>query len=276
MKTKKKKVSILYMIMFAFLLVASFIMIVPYIWMILSSLKSNMEILKSTSILPHKVTLQGYKTVFEQAPFIRWFFNSLVTASIITAATVFSSALAGYIFAKFHFVGKRVLFIAILGTMMIPPQLGFIPTYLIIDKLGLLNHLAAIVLPSLVGAFGIFLTRQFITELPSDIIESARIDGAGEFFIFRRIILPLVKPVLSALAIFNFMFAWNNYVWPLIVLNDENKMTLPLALVYFNGVHTTDWNVVMSAAVLVMIPVFVVFLIFQKQFIKGLAMTGFK
>jgi ABC-type glycerol-3-phosphate transport system permease component len=133
-----------------------------------------------------------------------------------------------------------------------------------------------VILPSLVSAFGVFLARQVIEELPYDLIESARIDGAGEFFIFYRIILPLVRPMLSALAIFTFMAAWNNYVWPLIVLNDVEKMTLPLALVYFNGSHVTNFNIIMSASVLIMIPVFIVFLIFQKQFVKGLALTGFK
>ncbi|MFZ7942242.1 carbohydrate ABC transporter permease [Neobacillus sp. 19] len=271
-----KKISFPYILMITFLSIASFIMIIPYLWMVLSSLKGNLEIISSTSILPHKVTFEGYKTVFQDAPFVRWLFNSLFTATIITVATVFSSALSGYIFAKFRFAGKQMIFLVVIATMMIPPQILMIPTYLIIYKLGLIDQLSAVILPSLVSAFGVFLARQAIQELPYDLIESARIDGAGEYFIFYRIILPLVRPMLSALAIFTFMAAWNNYVWPLIVLNDEEKMTLPLALVFFNGSHVTNYNIVMSASVLIMIPVFIVFLIFQKQFVKGLALTGFK
>lgn len=273
---KGRKLGVLHVIMIVFLSLAAFIMIVPYLWMVLSSLKGNLEIINTTSILPHKITFQGYKIVFQQAPFLRWLLNSVITATIITVATVFSSALSGYIFAKFRFAGKQLIFVMILATMMIPPQILMIPTYLIIYKLGMINHLSAVIIPSLVSAFGAFLARQAVEELPFDLVESARIDGASEFYIFARIIIPLVKPMLSALAIFTFMGAWNNYVWPLIVLNDESKMTLPLALVFFNGAHSTNYNVVMSASVLIMIPVFIVFLIFQKQFVKGLAMTGFK
>jgi multiple sugar transport system permease protein len=273
---KDKKASFLYISMITFLVIVSFIMIVPYIWMVLSSLKGNLEIISSTSILPKKVTFEGYKTVFQDAPFLRWLFNSVFTATLITVATVFSSALSGYIFAKFRFAGKQIIFLVVIATMMIPPQILMIPSYLIIYKLGMIDSLSAVILPSLVSAFGVFLARQAIEELPYDLIESARMDGAGEYFIFYRIILPLVRPMLSALAIFTFMAAWNNYVWPLIVLNDEEKMTLPLALVFFNGSHVTNFNIVMSASVLIMIPVFIVFLIFQKQFVKGLALTGFK
>ncbi|TJY42466.1 carbohydrate ABC transporter permease [Cohnella pontilimi] len=262
--------------MFGFLLLSSFIMLVPYLWMVLSSLKGNLEIIRSTDLLPHKVTFEGYKTVFQDAPFMHWLWNSIVTSTAITIVTVFTSALAGYIFAKFRFRGKQVLFIVILATMMIPTQILMIPSYLIIFKLGLINNLLALIIPSLISAFGIFLARQAIDELPYDLMESARMDGAGEFYTFLRIILPLVRPMLSALAIFTFMAAWNNYVWPLIVLNDTEKMTLPLALVFFNGAHVRNFNIIMSASVLVMIPVLVVFLIFQKQFIKGLSMTGFK
>ncbi|MEI0739727.1 carbohydrate ABC transporter permease [Paenibacillus sp. JTLBN-2024] len=205
-----------------------------------------------------------------------WLLNSAVTSVIITAATLFTSALAGYVFAKHQFRGKRIWFLLILATMMIPFQVIMIPTYLITAKLGLVNNLAAIVLPNLVSSYGVFLAKQFIEEIPNDLLEAARIDGAGELKLMVRIIAPLIFPMLSALGIFTFMNAWNNYLWPLIVLNDTEKMTVPLALVYFNGTHVVNYNVVMSAAVLITIPVIVVFLIFQKQFVKGLTMTGMK
>ncbi|WP_334076879.1 carbohydrate ABC transporter permease [Paenibacillus sanfengchensis] len=260
-----------------FLAVAACIMLLPYAWMVLSSLKSNMEIVSGTGgLFPRQPSLEGYRTVFRDAPFVTWLLNSLVTSVIITAITLFTSSLAGYIFAKHQFKGKKLLFILILATMMIPFQVLMIPTYLITAELGLVNHLMAIVLPNLVSSYGVFLAKQFIEEIPQELLEAARMDGAGEFRLMFRIISPLILPMLSALGIFTFMNSWNNYLWPLIVLNDESKMTVPLALVYFNGTHQVNYNVVMSAAVLITVPVIIVFLIFQKQFIKGLTMTGMK
>ncbi len=275
MRTKKRSLS--YMLLFAALLIGALLMFVPYLWMVLTSFKSNSEILTASNhLLPREPTLSGYKKVLGEVPFFRWFVNSLSTSAIITVAAIFTSALAGYIFAKFRFRGKRLLFIVILATMMVPFQIVMVPTYVIISKLNLVNDLSAIVIPYLVSAFGIFLAKQFIEAIPSELIEAARIDGASEFKTFRALVLPQIKPALSALAIFSFMAAWNNYLWPLIILNEESKMTVPLALVFFNGQNVVNYNVVMSAAVLIMIPVVVIFLIFQKQFIKGLTMTGFK
>ncbi|SEG71788.1 carbohydrate ABC transporter permease [Paenibacillus sp. UNC499MF] len=256
---------------------AGCLMLLPYLWMVLSSLKSNMEIVSGSSTLfPQEASLEGYRTVLVDAPFVRWLLNSAVTSVVITAATLFTSALAGYIFAKHEFRGKKILFLLILATMMIPFQVVMIPTYLITAKLGLVNQLLAIILPSLVSSYGVFLAKQFIEDIPQDLLDAARIDGAGELRLMVRIITPLIFPMLSALGIFTFMNSWNNYLWPLIVLDDSRKMTVPLALVYFNGTHTVNYNVVMSAAVLITIPVIIVFLIFQKQFIKGLTMTGMK
>ncbi|MFB9277391.1 carbohydrate ABC transporter permease [Cohnella cellulosilytica] len=274
---RRKKRSLSYMLLFTVLLIGSLLMFVPYLWMVLTSFKSNSEILTASNhLLPREPTLSGYKKVLGEVPFFRWFVNSLSTSAIVTVTAMFTSALAGYIFAKFRFRGKRVLFVVILATMMVPFQIVMVPTYVIISKLNLVNDLSAIVIPYLVSAFGIFLAKQFIEAIPSELIEAARIDGASEFKTFRSLVLPQIRPALSALAIFSFMAAWNNYLWPLIILNEESKMTVPLALVFFNGQNVVNYNVVMSAAVLIMIPVIIIFLIFQKQFIKGLTMTGFK
>ena len=274
---RRKKRSLSYMLLFTVLLIGSLLMFVPYLWMVLTSFKSNSEILTASNhLLPREPTLSGYKKVLGEVPFFRWFVNSLSTSAIVTVAAMFTSALAGYIFAKFRFRGKRVLFVVILATMMVPFQIVMVPTYVIISKLNLVNDLSAIVIPYLVSAFGIFLAKQFIEAIPSELIEAARIDGASEFKTFWSLVLPQIRPALAALAIFSFMAAWNNYLWPLIILNEESKMTVPLALVFFNGQNVVNYNVVMSAAVLIMIPVIIIFLIFQKQFIKGLTMTGFK
>ena len=273
----KSKRDISYIIIFTAVSIGAFLMFVPYLWMVLSSFKSNLEIIEGGSkIFPNKFSLDGYKTVINEAPFFRWLMNSFLTTASITIVTLFTSALAGYIFAKFKFRGQKFYFILILATMMVPFQVTMIPMYLIISEIGLVNNLLALIVPNLVNAFGIFLTKQFIEGIPNDIIEAAKIDGAGEFRTFWSMILPQITPVLSALAIFTFMASWNDYLWPLIVLNDLEKMTIPLALVFFNGQHAVNYNVVMSAAVLIMIPVVIVFLIFQKQFVKGLSLTGLK
>ncbi|WP_246042484.1 carbohydrate ABC transporter permease [Cohnella pontilimi] len=271
-----RKKDIPYAILFLVLLAGGCFMLVPFVWMILSSFKSNLEIISSTSIWPQAPSAEGYVTVVRDAPFMRWLMNSLVTSTAITLGTLFTSALAGYIFAKFHFRGKQTIFVVLLGTMMIPFQVVMIPTYLIISKLGLLNSLLALVVPGLVSAFGVFLARQAVESIPYEMIESARMDGSGEFRTFWQIVLPQITSMLSALGIFTFMAAWNNYLWPLIVLNDNEKMTVPLALVFFNSKNTVNYNVSMSAGVLIMIPVFIVFLLFQRHFIKGLTMTGMK
>ena len=274
---RRKKSNIPYMIMFTLVSLGAFFMFIPYLWMVLSSFKSNLEIIEgAANIFPKNPSLDGYKTVLTEAPFLRWLMNSFFTSVSTTVFTLFTSALAGYIFAKFRFKGQKVYFLVILATMMVPFQVLMIPRYLIITDLGLINNILALVVPNLVTGFGIFLSKQFIEGIPNDLIEAARIDGAGEFRTFWSLILPQIKPILSALAIFTFMAAWNDYLWPLIVLNDLEKMTVPLALVFFNGQHSVNYNVVMSAAVLIMIPVVVVFLIFQKQFIKGMTLTGFK
>ncbi len=274
---RRKKLDIPYMILFTVLFCAAILMFVPYLWMVLLSLKSNAEILKNANVLlPQNPTLEGYRKVIHEAPFIQWFMNSLLTSTIITVGMLLTSSLAGYIFAKFRFRGKNSIFVVLLATMMVPFQVVMIPTYLIISKLHLINNLSSIVIPSLVGAFGIYLCKQFIEGIPIDLIEAARMDGASELRTYRSLVIPQITPVLSALGIFTFMASWNNYLWPLIVLNEENKMTVPLALVVFNSRHTVNYNVVMSAAVLIMIPVIIVFLFFQRQFVKGLTLTGIK
>jgi multiple sugar transport system permease protein len=263
---------------YIFLIFGSLIMLLPFVWMILTSFKDNSEIITKIppTFLPDKIYLGGYEKVFSGAPFIRWLFNSLVVAFFITGSTIFTSALVGYIYAKFEFIGKKVTFFMILATLMIPFEVIMIPEYMIISRLGMLNSLKALVIPSLVSAFGIFLCKQFCEGIPNDLIDAGRIDGATEFTIFSKLIVPEIKPALSALTIFTFMGSWNNYMWPLIVINDINKMPASLAIDFFNGMHRTQPSTVISASVLILIPILIVYLIFQKQFIEGLTLTGMK
>ena len=206
----------------------------------------------------------------------RWFRNSLVVAIAVTAMGLLTSSLGGYIFAKFEFPRKQPLFILILMTMMVPFPVLLIPNYIIANRLGVLNSLWALILPGMVSAFGIFLMRQFTAGIPRDLIEAARLDGASEWAIFARIIVPLMRPALAALGVFTFLASWNDYLWPLVAINDLDKSTLPLALTFFNNHHAHRYDLVMAAATMAVIPVLVVFLIFQRQIVKALVLAGMR
>lgn len=249
----------------------------PFFLMVSNSLKTPAEIIRiPPALLPTAPSLESYRTVLSSAPYFTWYRNSLLVASSVTLLTLFTSSIAGYIFAKFEFPGKRVLFLLILSTMMVPFTVLLIPTYLIVHRLGLLNTLWALVIPSSVSAFGVFLMRQFIANIPTELIEAARIDGASEFAIYARVIVPLVRPALATLGIFTFLGAWNDYLWPLVVLNDLDKMTLPLALTFFNSTHAQRYDLVMASATMMVGPVFVVFLFFQRYIVRALVLTGLR
>lgn len=266
------------LVLFRTILVIAVLMVLfPFVWALMLSLKTNQEITGAlVTFFPKGLNLEGYRTVFTETPLGVWFVNSIFVTSVVVAITSLTSALAGYIFAKFVFKFKNAIFILILATMMVPFQVKMIPTYLICVKLNLINTLWALILPSVVSAFGIFLCRQHAENIPTELMDAGRIEGAGEFRLFFSLILPLLKPSIAALATFTFIGTWNNYLWPLIVIDDINKMTLPIALNFFSSNRFTDYNAIMSASVIVLIPVIVVFLIFQKNFIDGMTISGMK
>lgn len=263
---------------YLFLVVGAAVVVFPFLWMILNSFKTNKEILLTVppTFFPNAFYIGGYLKVLLEAPFLRWTANSLLMAAATTTAVVFSSALVGYIYAKFRFFGKRTSFLIILATLMIPFEVIMIPEFLIVSWLRLLNTLGGVILPSLASAFGIFMCRQFCQSIPGDLMDAGRIDGASELGIFLRIVVPEITPAMSALTIFSFMASWNNYVWPLIVINDIRKMPVSLAISYFNGIHAVHPSYVMAASVLVMLPILIVYLIFQRRFVEGLALSGLK
>lgn len=264
-------------LIFLALMILAVLFLLPFFWMLSNSFKGTKELLMHPkNMLPETVTLAGYRKVLMESPFFTWFRNSLIVSVTNTVVIVFSSALIGYVFSKFRFRGKEALFMLLLATMMIPAQTLMIPNFLLMNTLGLYNTLGAIMIPTFVNAFGIYLCRQFCDEIPSELLESARIDGAGDFRIFSKIVLPQIKPAMGALAIFTFLQHWNEYLNPLIMLNNVEKMTLPLALSYFSTQHASDLSATMAAATLIMAPLTIVFLLFQKQFIKGITMTGMK
>ena len=257
--------------------VLALVFVLPLLLMLSDAFKSPAEIVRvPPTLLPQNPSWQAFRTVLEDAPFLTWYRNSLVVSLSVTAACLLTSSLGGYIFAKFDFPLKNVLFTLVLATMMIPFPVLLIPTYVISNKLHLLNTLWALILPGVVSAFGIFLLRQFAAGIPSDLIEAARLDGASEFAIFARIVVPLVRPALGALGVFTFLASWNDYLWPLVAINDLDKSTLPLALNFFNTAHSTRYDLVMAAATMAVVPVLIIFLVFQRQIVKALVLAGMK
>ncbi len=264
-------------VIFIVLIMLAVIVIIPYVWMLSNSFKTTKEILSDPgNLLPADPTLRGYEKVLFESPFIKWVFNSLFITVLNTAAVLFTSSLIGYVFSKYSFRSKRALFLGLLSTMMVPAQATMIPTFIIINGIGLYNSVWALIVPAVFSVFGIYLCKQFCDEIPRELMESAKIDGAGDMRIYFKIVVPQIRPALGALGIFTFLETWNEYLRPLIYLNSTEKMTLPLALSYFNQQHLTDLSATMAASALIMIPVAIVFVIFQKQFIKGISMTGLK
>jgi len=253
--------------------------LLPFLMMILSSFKTNVEVLQvPPTFLPDNPTLENYRKIFNDPslPLLRFYGNSAFVAFFNVGTTLFTSALIGYLFAKFQFKGKRILFGWFLTTMMIPTQITMIPSYLILTRLKLINSLWGLVIFSAVDAFGIFMLRQFCESLPGELLDAARIDGASEWQIFLRIVLPQLSAPLATLGILGFMGNWNAYLWPMIVLQKIEVRTLPIILTWFNSTHTGQGGLVMAATVLIMLPILLVLVYFQRWIVKGFTMTGFK
>lgn len=263
---------------YAFLIGGALTMAIPYVWMFVTSIKPLEEIqsFPPSFIVKHPTT-KAYEDLFRLIPMFRYLLNSLFVAGAITLFNVFATSLAGYAFAKHKFWGRDKIFMIFIGSLMIPWQVNIIPGFVIVKHLGWLNSYVGLIVPSMACcAFGIFLNRQFIYSIPDDLIDAARIDGCGEFTIYRLIILPLIKPVLATLAIFSFLQQWNNFVWPLVIIHTSDMRTIPLALAVLTGQFGANFAMVMAGAVVATLPMLIVYLLFQKYIIKGIAMTGLK
>jgi ABC-type glycerol-3-phosphate transport system permease component len=263
-------------LVYFFLAVFGLMIVFPFVWMVLLSFKSQPEINRANTFLPQVWTIRNYITVFTSVPILKWFMNTVVITVTATSITLFTSSLLGFGFAKFRFRFKTLVFWFILATMMVPSQATMIPSFLLVTGLGLYDRLAALIIPGMVGGFGIFLCRQFVADIPDSLCEAALIDGAGPFYIYLRIIVPLIRPAIGALAIFQFLGHWNDYMNPLLYLSRTDRMTMSLAISFFSGQYAQDIGAIMSAATLTMLPVTIVFLVFQKQFISSIAMSGMK
>lgn len=271
------KKSIKWIMIYILLILVAFVALFPFVWMIFTAFKTQPEALQvPPTILPTQPTWANFMTIVDKIPFIKIYCNTIISAIVTVAAQVIFCAMAGYAFARIDFPGRDIIFTALLAVLMVPGTFFILPQFRIIYKLNLLNTVAALFIPNLFSAMGTFLLRQFFMSLPQELEDAAYIDGCNRGIAFLKIMLPLVKPGLVSLGILTFRFAWNDFMWPLIVNTSKDKMTLSAALSFLQGQYVTDYPGVMAGAVLSVIPVIVLFAICQKQFIEGVAHTGIK
>jgi len=257
--------------------IIAIIVLIPFFWMISTSLKSKGAIMAlPIQWIPEQPTLKAYQQVFTMFPFLRAILNSLFITVCYTVITILSSSMATFAFTKIKFPFSNGLFKVYLASMMIPTQVTLIPLFIIMNKLGLINTYPSVILPSLFKAFGIFMLVQQMRSVPNDYMEAARIDGAGLFRIYWKVILPLCRSVIATLSITTFMDSWNDYLWPLVMLTDKSKMTLTLALNSLNGQYGTQYNVLMAGSLLSMLPIILVYIGAQRSFKQGMLEGGVK
>ena len=251
--------------------------LIPFLWMISTSLKSRGALMSiPIEWIPAEPTLDAYTEVFSRFPFLRTIGNSLFISVAFTLITLVSASMAAFAFAKLRFRGSGVILSIYIATMMIPTQVTMIPLFVVMNRLGLIDSYASVILPSMFKPFAVFLLVQQMKTIPNDYLDAARIDGAGLFHIYFRVALPLCIPTLATLAVTTFMESWNDYLWPLLMLTDRNKMTLPIALSALNGQYNTEYNVLMAGSLISMIPIIIIYIAAQKQFKAGLMAGGIK
>lgn len=270
--SKNKKILIHFILIIGVITTA-----IPFIWMILTSLKTLGETTQiPPKIFPSSPQWSNYKKAIDTLPYGTFYYNTIVYTMVTTIGQLVFCSMAGYAFARIDFPGKNFIFILILSVLMVPGQIFIIPQFMIIKKLGLLNSIPALILPGLFSAFGTYLMKQFFMNIPKELEEAAVLDGYNRFQILTKIMLPLVKPALTALAISTMLYCWNSLMWPLIANTSIDKMTLSAGLASMQGQHSTNYPVMMAGTVLAIWPMIIVFLIFQKQFVEGMAFTGTK
>lgn len=277
--TAKRKKRFTTVIVYFLLIAGSILCLMPLFWMLRSSLMTNVEIfMVPIRWLPEVFQWKNYKDVFETLPFLKYYANSLTLVAFVVSGAVITSSLCAYGLSRINWVGKKIVFTCIMGSMMLPVAVTIIPTFLMFRSIGLTNSLIPLIIPAWLGggAFYIFLLRQFFLSIPKDLDEAARIDGATHLQIYGRIILPLTKPSLVVVGMFAFMNTWNDFLGPLIYLNSDDKYTVALGLQLFVGSYRAEWQLMMAAACLVVIPAILVFIIGQKYLIEGITMTGVK
>lgn len=265
---------------YGFLIAYALLMFVPFVWTIVTSFKTNPDALQMTFI-PQPFTTTGWENAFTtlNPSLPRLFFNSALIAGAVTTTNLVFGSMAGYAFARLRFPGRELLFLLVLGTLMIPDQLRLVPVYQILRTLGLLQgqlQYAGVVLVLAISATSIFLLRQYFLTIPRDLEEAAKMDGAGFFTTFWRVMLPLASPALAAVAVLQFQGAWNGFFWPLVIIGQRDQWTLPLALTFFKTQYFTIWPDLMAVVVMATLPILILYLFFQRYFVEGIAASGVK
>lgn len=274
---RRRRVRVRPFVLVAYVLLAAgaVVMMFPMLWMMLSAFKDAREIF-GFAFWPKTWTFANFREVLFDTDFPRWFLNSLIVAVGTTASVLFFCSLVGYTLTRLRFPGRNLIFLLILSTLMVPTEMLVIPWYVMSTDYGWVNTYWGIAFPGLIPAFGVFLMRQFFQTLPRDVFDAGRIDGVSEFGLFWRLGLPLVRPGLAALGIFSFIGNWNAFLWPLIVGKSPSMRTIPVGVALFSGEAGTEWNLIMAASALAILPVLLVFFVFQKQIIEGVVLTGTK
>lgn len=276
-ESPKNRQIVITIIKYLILVAGAIAMLLPFWWMIISSFKSSVELFKMPPTwFPQNFTLENYKKVFELIPFLSYLKNSLAVGIVTTLVGMFTSSLLGYIFAKYEFPGKNIIFISILVCLIVPYQMLMIPLFKIMLSFGWLDTYKVLTIPYFYNIFGIFLMRQFMRDVPNELMEAAEIDGCSNFGTFFKIVIPVVTPALATLSIFLFMASWDSFMWPLIAINSESLMTLPIGLNSFLTSHGGNYGYLMAASLMTIIPMVLVFLVSQKKFIEGIALQGVK
>jgi multiple sugar transport system permease protein len=263
--------------LYAVLLLGALVTVIPLVWMVSASLMPSGEANASPPpFFPSEVTFSHYRDLFTRLHIGRYLFNSLLIAGAVTLVSVLLNAMAGYAFAKLRFRGRDAIFKGMLGALVIPAQVGMLPLFLMLKQIGVINTYLGVIIPSMATIFGIFLVRQYALSIPDSLLDAARIDGASEGRIFWSLVLPLCKPILVTLAIFTFLAAWNDFMWPLIMLTDDARFTLPVALANLVREYVQDTELMMAGAVLTVAPVLLLFMALQKYYIDGIMIGGVK
>ncbi|KUN30355.1 sugar ABC transporter permease [Streptomyces antibioticus] len=266
-------------LLYSALVLCALLTLLPFLWVISGSLRSLDEIRSDPGAwLPHHVTLDNFTRLFATEGFGRFLVNSIVVATIVVLGNIVAASAAGYALAKLDFAGKRIAFGAVMAALMVPFTAVFVPQFVITVDLGLADTLTGIALPAMALPLSVFIMRQYALSIPDELLEAARIDGAGEFRIFFRIFLPLAGPAVATVTIMSFLFSWNNFIWPLIVAQSTSSYTLPVGLAATSqaAAHVTDYGLMLAGAIVVMLPVLVLFLFLQRHFVRGIAGTGMR
>lgn len=256
---------------------AAVLALLPFLWMLSASVRTQGDLIANpTTLLPESLTWDHYVDIWRQIPFGRQLLNTVIFAGGVAVISVLLDSMAGYALARFEFPGRTAIFVGILATLMLPPQVTLVPIYNFLIDLGWVNTYHGLIVPRAADAFGIFFMRQFFLALPKDLEDAARIDGASEVHLFARIMLPLAWPAALTVGLFNLLYNWNDLLWPLIVTSDTEMRTLPAGLALFKGEHVTEYGLLMAGSVLALLPMMVAFLFVQRRFVEGIATTGIK